>query len=189
VASFKLRVIEPCIQPWKHMTGGDRERFCERCALTVHNLSAMTEEDARRLIAVSNGRLCVRYFGRRDGRVINRRGGGWIGRAARVFGLALLAIAFWASVVMVQRPWQALARRIAGVPPRVPAPPQVEVKAAPTPVFDLSDPPSELGIWPDRRGFAPLYLYETTGLASPTDIALIVEEVQKSAATDKKHRR
>ena len=171
------------------MTGGDRERFCERCALTVHNLSAMTEEDARRLIAGSNGRLCVRYFGRRDGTVINRRGGRWIGWAAHVFGLALLAIAFWASVVMVQRPWQALARRIAGVPPRVPAPPKVDVNAAPTPLFDLSDPPRELGIWPDRRDFVPSYLYQTTGVGSSTDIARIVEEVQRSAAAEKKHRR
>ncbi len=171
------------------MTGGDRERFCERCALTVHNLSALTEEDARRLIAGSNGRLCVRYYGRRDGTVINRRGGRWMGRAAHAFGLALLAVAFWASVVMVQRPWQALARRIAGVPPRIPAPPQVDVKAAPTPSFDLSDPPSELGIWPDRRDIVPSDLYQSTGLASPVDIARIVEEVQKSAAADKKHRR
>jgi len=43
------------------MIGNDQVRFCEHCSLDVHNLSLMTRSQAERLIARSNGRLCVRY--------------------------------------------------------------------------------------------------------------------------------
>jgi hypothetical protein len=43
------------------MIGNDQVRFCEHCNLDVHNLSSLTRNEASRLIARSNGRLCVRY--------------------------------------------------------------------------------------------------------------------------------
>jgi len=43
------------------MSGNDQVRFCEHCSLHVHNLSLMTRNQAERLVARANGRLCVRY--------------------------------------------------------------------------------------------------------------------------------
>lgn len=43
------------------MIGNDKVRFCEHCSFEVHNLSQLTRAQAERLIARSNGRLCVQY--------------------------------------------------------------------------------------------------------------------------------
>jgi hypothetical protein len=135
VANFKLRVIGPCPEAGTGMTADVRERFCASCGLTVHNLSAMTETEARRLVARSDGRLCVYYVARRDGTIVSRPRGGWVGRAARALATLALAVAFWTGVVLLQRPWKALARRVAGVRPFSPAP-KVDVREPP-PVVNL----------------------------------------------------
>ncbi|HEY8184728.1 MAG TPA: ankyrin repeat domain-containing protein [Pyrinomonadaceae bacterium] len=57
-----LTVPSPCITDWDSMIGNDQVRFCEHCSLEVHNLSQMTRNQAQRLVARSNGRLCVRYY-------------------------------------------------------------------------------------------------------------------------------
>ena len=44
------------------MLGNDRVRFCEHCQLSVHNLDLASRKQIRRLIANSNGRLCVSYL-------------------------------------------------------------------------------------------------------------------------------
>src|SRR6185295_17899117 len=59
-----LTVPSPCSADWNSMIGNDQVRFCEHCSLDVHDLSAMTRLQAERLVAKSNGRLCIRY--RRD---------------------------------------------------------------------------------------------------------------------------
>jgi hypothetical protein len=56
-----LTVPTPCPADWDSMIGNDQVRFCEHCSLDVHNLSQMTRAQAERLVAQSNGRLCVRY--------------------------------------------------------------------------------------------------------------------------------
>lgn len=56
-----LTVPSPCTADWNSMIGNDQVRFCEHCNLDVHNLSSLTRNEASRLIARSNGRLCVRY--------------------------------------------------------------------------------------------------------------------------------
>jgi hypothetical protein len=56
-----LTVPSPCPADWDSMIGNDQVRFCEHCSLDVHNLSLMTRAQAERLVAQSNGRLCVRY--------------------------------------------------------------------------------------------------------------------------------
>lgn len=58
-----------CEQDWKTMRGTDEIRFCDHCAKDVHNLSAMTRKRARKLVAQSNGNLCVRYARRADGKI------------------------------------------------------------------------------------------------------------------------
>jgi hypothetical protein len=56
-----LTIPSPCTADWNSMVGNDQVRFCEHCSLDVHNLSVMTRNQAQRLVARSNGRLCVRY--------------------------------------------------------------------------------------------------------------------------------
>ncbi|MGB7925158.1 MAG: ankyrin repeat domain-containing protein [Pyrinomonadaceae bacterium] len=59
-------IATPCPADWDSMTGNDRVRFCDHCALHVHDLSEMTPTAAIKLAANSNGRLCVRYYKQPD---------------------------------------------------------------------------------------------------------------------------
>jgi len=54
------------------MYGNERVRFCDQCQLNVYNLSEMTKSDAERLIGNAEGRLCVRYYRRRDGSILTQ---------------------------------------------------------------------------------------------------------------------
>ena len=65
-----IRVAAPCESDWDRMIGDERVRFCGQCSLNVYNLSSMTRTDAESLIARTEGRLCVRFYRRRDGSVI-----------------------------------------------------------------------------------------------------------------------
>ena len=65
-----VRVAAPCPADWDGMYGNDRVRFCDQCQLNVYNLSEMSRADAERLIGQAEGRLCVRYYRRRDGSII-----------------------------------------------------------------------------------------------------------------------
>jgi hypothetical protein len=63
----QINVQSPCTASWDAMTGNDQIRFCHHCSLSVHNLSEMTSRQVFKLIAKSNGRLCIRYMRRPDG--------------------------------------------------------------------------------------------------------------------------
>jgi len=52
------------------MDGDERVRFCRECNRNVYNLSVMTETEARRVVAEREGRLCIRFYQRRDGTVL-----------------------------------------------------------------------------------------------------------------------
>jgi hypothetical protein len=57
-----LRIEDPCHENWDAMHAQGARRFCDQCQKNVHDLSAMTEAEARALLASrSEGRLCVRY--------------------------------------------------------------------------------------------------------------------------------
>ena len=118
-----LRVETPCPQAWDAMTGdGNRVRYCEGCGLHVHNLSAMSPDDAERLVCETAGRLCVRYERTLGGRVRTleyepgrpRRGAwrrwtvlGMLGAAAAVFGNALWSPTRQSGAVMGMVPYRA----------------------------------------------------------------------------------
>jgi len=68
----KVRVASPCPADWDSMIGDERVRFCGQCELNVYNLSAMTKAQAENLIVRTEGRLCVRFFRRRDGSILTR---------------------------------------------------------------------------------------------------------------------
>src|ERR1044072_7562030 len=67
-----IRVAAPCSADWDSMFGNERVRFCEQCHLNVYNLSEMSQVEANRLINQAEGRLCVRFYRRRDGSIITQ---------------------------------------------------------------------------------------------------------------------
>lgn len=67
-----VRIAAPCKVDWEQMIGSDRARFCAQCNLNVYNLSSMTKTEAEALIAQTEGRLCVRFYRRRDGSILTK---------------------------------------------------------------------------------------------------------------------
>ena len=67
-----VKVASPCSADWDRMIGDERARFCSQCELNVYNLSSMSTLEAESLIARTEGRLCVRYYRRRDGSIITQ---------------------------------------------------------------------------------------------------------------------
>jgi hypothetical protein len=67
-----VRVAAPCNVDWDNMYGNERVRFCDQCQLNVYNLSEMTKTEAERLVGNAEGRLCVRYYRRRDGSILTQ---------------------------------------------------------------------------------------------------------------------
>lgn len=65
--SLPVQLDLPCQVPWDQMAGDERVRFCTQCNLNVHNLSAMTEDEAAVFLAMRGGRVCVAYERRADG--------------------------------------------------------------------------------------------------------------------------
>jgi hypothetical protein len=65
-----IRVATPCPADWNAMTGDERTRACGSCNKNVYNLSTLTREEAEALIIEKEGRLCVRYFQRKDGTIL-----------------------------------------------------------------------------------------------------------------------
>src|SRR4051812_14611274 len=68
----KVRIAAPCKAEWEKMIGNHRVKFCGQCNLNVYNLSEMTRTQAESLIAANEGRLCVRFYSRRDGSIITQ---------------------------------------------------------------------------------------------------------------------
>ena len=67
-----VRIAAPCPANWDSMYGNERVRFCGECQLNVYNLSAMSRAEAEELVGQAEGRLCVRYYRRRDGSIITQ---------------------------------------------------------------------------------------------------------------------
>ena len=65
-----IQVASPCNESWDAMAGDERIRFCLRCSKHVYNLSAMTTDETHSLIEETEGKLCVRFYQRRDGTVL-----------------------------------------------------------------------------------------------------------------------
>ncbi|MDX6611656.1 MAG: uncharacterized protein QOD75_842 [Blastocatellia bacterium] len=67
-----IKIESPCQADWDSMTGNSQVRFCEHCALQVANISAMTRQEAMRLVNRSRGRLCLRFVSAPDGTPLTR---------------------------------------------------------------------------------------------------------------------
>jgi hypothetical protein len=60
------------------MTGDNRTRHCSQCNQNVYHLSELTRQQAEDLVRSKEGRLCVRFYRRRDGTLLTRDcRGGW----------------------------------------------------------------------------------------------------------------
>lgn len=68
-----IQLAYPCPARWEDMTGDNRKRHCAQCDLDVHNIADMTRDDAEALLStVSEGRVCARFYRRRDGTILTR---------------------------------------------------------------------------------------------------------------------
>jgi hypothetical protein len=54
------------------MRGDERVRFCDHCGLSVFNISALSRNEAKALIAGTEGRICARLYRRADGTVLTK---------------------------------------------------------------------------------------------------------------------
>ena len=125
-----IRIAAPCSADWSQMSGDERVRACGACNKNVYNLTEMTRAEAEALIIAMEGKLCVRYYQRRDGTILlkdcvigssNRRRLRWIavGVSAALAGGAAAARAPEASVLGTDEVEVVAARRpsIMRVPP------------------------------------------------------------------------
>lgn len=65
-----VRIASPCPASWDGMLGDDQVRYCHHCSQAVYNLSSMTGAEAKLLLKTTQGRMCVRYFVRKDGTIM-----------------------------------------------------------------------------------------------------------------------
>jgi hypothetical protein len=151
----QVRVASPCGAAWDQMEGDERSRFCRQCGLNVYNLSEMSRDEAEALVRSAEGRLCVRYYQRRDGTVLTRNCPVGFGKARRALLLQSSALAtvflsipacaaVWERVrgrvePSVLGPLRQLAMRLGWIkPPATPVPPArpmlMGAMAMPTPV-------------------------------------------------------
>ncbi len=68
--SLRIQIASPCSADWDKMSGDDRVRFCTQCARHVYNLSALSSSQAQKLVAEKEGKLCARFYRRKDGTVL-----------------------------------------------------------------------------------------------------------------------
>lgn len=54
------------------MTGDEQTRFCHSCHLNVYNVSSMTTKEAEQLIIEKEGKLCVKFYRRKDGTILTK---------------------------------------------------------------------------------------------------------------------
>jgi hypothetical protein len=96
---LNLRVAAPCTEDWSRMKGDARVRDCGSCHMKVFNLSEMTADEARALIARSlkGERVCARFYRRADGKVMTRDcGPGRSRRQSLRLKIAVSVLAAWA---------------------------------------------------------------------------------------------
>ena len=143
----EIRIASPCRSDWNQMYGDDRRRYCSECKLNVYNLSGMTRDDAERLVMNSEGRLCVRFYRRKDGTILTQDCPvGWKAIKRRVSRVATACAsvigAFLAGVLSLR----AVDSAISLIPTGDVAPPPL-IKL---PVLEVETP--EVGMLPAWRG-------------------------------------
>lgn len=129
----QIEIKSPCTVSWDEMrpAGGDgRVRFCGQCRQNVYNVEMMGRGEARRLIAMREGRVCVRILRRPDGTVVTADCWARL-RAARRRGflpfVGMLVLVGFTELIAIGAGLTRLKTRW-GAPP--PAPPRVSLPIA-----------------------------------------------------------
>ncbi|HEY4395513.1 MAG TPA: hypothetical protein VGP64_15690 [Polyangia bacterium] len=129
----QIEIKSPCTVSWDEMrpSGGDgRVRFCGQCRQNVYNVEAMSRGEAHRLIAVREGRVCVRILRRPDGTVVTADCWARL-RAARRRGLlpfvGMLLLVGFTELIAIGAGLARLEGMLGGPPP---APPRVSLPIA-----------------------------------------------------------
>lgn len=65
-----IRIARPCKADWEKMTGDEKVRFCGQCKKNVYDISSMSKAEAEQLMEEKEGKMCVRLFRRRDGKIL-----------------------------------------------------------------------------------------------------------------------
>jgi hypothetical protein len=65
-----LSVASPCPASWEAMAGDDRVRMCGQCRRQVYNLSELSRSEVEALVERAEGRMCVRFYQRADGKIM-----------------------------------------------------------------------------------------------------------------------
>jgi hypothetical protein len=142
------------------MKANARGRFCQHCQKTVHDLAAMTRDEAERLVCQTAGSLCVRLTRLPDGQVLTldyptvtpRRGWSWriwslVGLAGALITGVVNAAFFGSRVFPAPTPYPAVT--VGGLPawtaPAGPYAPNFYPSPSPSDAFDLSSSPSASG--------------------------------------------
>ncbi|MBL0869825.1 MAG: hypothetical protein IBJ18_04535 [Phycisphaerales bacterium] len=115
----RVQIAAPCPARWEDMAGDDKVRHCELCKLNVHNLSAMTRDEAETLLRsnfdadgnqkAGQERFCAILYRRADGTVLTqncpvglaklKQKARWaLARLAAMIGLTSLAAVVGATV-------------------------------------------------------------------------------------------
>ena len=63
----EISIPKPCSADWGEMSGDEQRRFCGQCSKSVHNISEMTEPEARTLLRQPD--VCVRFATQPDGTI------------------------------------------------------------------------------------------------------------------------
>ncbi len=166
----EIRIAEPCHAAWDRMDGDDRIRFCGECRRNVYNLSAMGRAEAERLVYEAEGRICVRFYQRRDGTVLTDNCPVGLRDARRWLKMQLVALAASFAGVLALAPWNGPTRQSpmmgdVAMPttPPVPKQPLADVESLPVEgkVLMGSPPPA-----PPQKRTVPtrnIPLFVTTG--------------------------
>ena len=119
----ETRIASPCNASWEEMEGDDKVRFCAGCRLNVYTLSAMDIEEAAEVLANREGRLCARFYRRKDGTVLTQdcQAGVDYRNARRAFvsaaGVAAAAVVSFGAFVPVMSMMQPTMGSVALTPP------------------------------------------------------------------------
>lgn len=67
----RMKVASPCSAKWEDMSGDAHARHCAQCDKSVYDLSSLSAPDAEALLRERGQSLCVRFYRRADGTVLN----------------------------------------------------------------------------------------------------------------------
>lgn len=84
-----IEIKKPCPANWDAMSGDDKSRFCGQCKKSVHNIDAMTAEEASEVLCMPGKNSCIRVTRNSDGAF--RTQTGWVKRVA-IAGAASLVL-------------------------------------------------------------------------------------------------